>query len=221
MAQLKTLDTAYLKAQDPHQHASLAIAAVAIVDGAVPDFDLLKILLAERIQSIPRCTQLLRTHPADTAREWIDYPGFNLTQHLHRVAIPRPGDDAGLFRAVAHALERPLELDRPLWECWVIEGLKGNRWAILMKIHHCLAEGTSAAQILTRLCDDANTDTFATPTGAKQVSPPARKPSWADTLWRLSEVAGALSGAGLARGVDPVNRPGRHQAALQHRARAD
>jgi diacylglycerol O-acyltransferase len=195
MAQLKTLDTTYLKAQDPYQHASLAIAAVAIVDGAVPDFDLLKILLAERIQSIPHCTQLLRTHPADTAQQWIDYPEFNLTQHLHRVAIPRPGDDAGLFRAVAHALERPLDLERPLWECWVIEGLKGNRWAILMKIHHCLAEGTSAAQILTRLCDDANTDAFATHTGAKQVSSPTRKLSWSGALWRFSEVAGALSGA--------------------------
>lgn len=206
MAQLKTLDTTYLKAQDPHQHASLAIAAVAIVDGAVPDYELLKILLAERIQSIPRCTQLLRTHPADTAQGWIDYPGFNLTQHLHRVTIPRPGHDAGLFRAVAHALERPLDLDRPLWECWVIEGLKGNRWAILMKIHHCLADGTSAAQILTRLCDDANTDTFATHAGAKQVS--SQKPSWSGALWRFSEVAGTLSGAvwpaAWTPSIDPV-----------------
>jgi diacylglycerol O-acyltransferase / wax synthase len=208
MAQLKTLDTTYLKAQDPYQHASLAIAAVAVVDGAVPDYELFKILLAERIQSIPRCTQLLRTHPADTAQQWIDYPEFNLTQHLHRVAIPRPGDDAGLFRAVARALERPLDLERPLWECWVIEGLKGNRWAILMKIHHCLAEGTSAAQILTRLCDGGNTDAFATHTGVKQVSSPTRRPSWSGALWRFSEVAGALSGAvwpaAWTPSIDPV-----------------
>ena len=195
MAQLKALDTTYLKAQDPYQHASLAIAAVAIVDGAVPDFRLLKMLLAERIQSIPRCTQLLRTHPADTAQEWIDHPAFPLTQHLHRVAIPRPGDYAELFRVVAQALERPLDLDRPLWECWVIEGLKGNRWAILMKIHHCLADGTSAAQILARLCDDANSDTFATHIGAKQVPSATGKPSWSGALWRFSEVAGALAGA--------------------------
>ena len=195
MAHLKTLDTTYLTAQDPHQHASLAIAAVAIVDGAVPDYELLKILLAERIQSITRCTQLLRTHPSDAAQEWIDDPGFDLTQHLHRVAIPRPGDDGELFRAVAYALERPLDLDRPLWECWVIEGLKGNRWAILMKIHHCLADGISAARILTRLCDDADTDAFATHVDAKQVSPPAAKPSWSGALWRFSEVAGTLAGA--------------------------
>jgi diacylglycerol O-acyltransferase / wax synthase len=195
MAQLKALDTTHLKAQDPYQHASLAIAAVAVVDGAVPDYELLKVLLAERIQSIPHCTQLLRTHPADTAQEWIDHPAFDLAQHLHRVAIPRPGDDAELFGAVAQALERPLDLDRPLWECWVIEGLKGNRWAILIKIHHCLADGTSAAQILARLCDDANGDTFATQIGAKQVPSTTGKPSWSGALWRFSELAGAVAGA--------------------------
>jgi diacylglycerol O-acyltransferase len=195
MAQLKTLDTTYLKAQDPDQHASLAIAAVAIVDGAVPDYKLLKTFLAERIHSIPRCTQLLRTHPSESAQDWIDYPEFDLAHHVHRVAIPQPGDDAELFRAVAHALERPLDLDRPLWECWVIEGLKDNQWAILMKIHHCLADGISAAHILTRLCDDADTATFADHVGPQQVTPPlTEKPSWADTLWRASWRASQIAG---------------------------
>jgi len=52
--------------------------------------------------------QLLRTHPADTAQEWIDYPGFNLTQHLHRVAIARPGGRgptySGNSRAAHHRI---------------------------------------------------------------------------------------------------------------------
>ena len=85
MAQLKTLDAALRKAQDPDQHASLAISAVAIIDGAVPDIDLLKKFLAERIQAIPRCKQVLRTHPFDvTAHEWVDYPEFDVADHLRR-----------------------------------------------------------------------------------------------------------------------------------------
>ena len=56
----QTLDTAFFQAHDPDQHASLAIGAVAIVDGTVPDYERLKSLLAERIQPITRCTQLLR-----------------------------------------------------------------------------------------------------------------------------------------------------------------
>jgi diacylglycerol O-acyltransferase / wax synthase len=193
MAQVKTLDTAFLKVQDPDQHASLAIGAVAIVDGAIPDYELLEKLLAERIQSIPRCTQLLRTQKFN--QEWVDYPEFDLTNHVRRVAIPRPGDETELSRAIARALERPLDLDRPLWECWVIEGLKGNRWAILMKIHHCLADRHSAAHLLTRLCDDADSDTFVNHAGTKQVSlQQAPKPGWADALERAAALAGTLVG---------------------------
>lgn len=190
----QTLDTAFLKAHDPDQHASLAIGAVAIVDGAAPDYQRLKNLLAERIRPIARCTQLLRAHPL--SQEWIDCPDFDLTHHLRRVAIPRPGDEAELSRAIAYALERPLDLNRPPWECWVIEGLQGNRWAILMKTHHGLLDGNSAARLITRLCDDADADIFANSAAGKQVSPPpVGKPGWVDALWRASSIAGNLTGA--------------------------
>ncbi|OBF06817.1 diacylglycerol O-acyltransferase [Mycobacterium sp. ACS4054] len=197
MAQVRSPDAAFFNAHDADQHAGLAIGAVAIVDGAAPDYRRLEALLAERIRSIPRCTQVLPAHPAH--QDWIDCGEFDLAQHVHRVAIPRPGDDTELSRAIALALERPLDLDRPPWECWMIEGLKGNRWAILMKIHHRLLNGKSPAHLLSRLCDDADDATFAEPPGAKQVSrPPVRRPGWADTLWRASwATTGAVVGAVL------------------------
>jgi Wax ester synthase-like Acyl-CoA acyltransferase domain/WS/DGAT C-terminal domain len=201
MAQAKALDTAYLKAQDPEQHASLAIGAVAIVDGPAPDPNLLKALLAERLRSVPRCTQLLRAQNF----EWIDCPEFDVADHVRRVAIPRPGDDTQLSQAIAFALERPLDLNRPPWECWVIEGLTGNRWAILMKTHHDVAD---AAHLLTRLCDDAGAGTFASDVGAEQVSPVPR-PGWADALGRAAALAGTLVGAmwpAERLPVDPVMR---------------
>src|ERR1700758_1768571 len=151
-------------AEDSDRNVSLAIGGIAIIDGSVPDFEEFKGVLAERIQTIPRCTQMLRTQPFDIgAPQWVDDPGFDLSRHVRRVALPRPGDDAELYRVVADVLERRLDRDRPLWECWVIEGLKGNRWAILMKIHHCVADGISATRILSRLCDDINGDPFDRP----------------------------------------------------------
>jgi hypothetical protein len=207
MAQLTALDAGFLKAQDPDRQTSLALAAVAIIDGTVPDYDLLKTMLAERIKAIPRCTQVLRTHPFDVdAQEWTDYPEFDLTHHVRRVALPRPGDDGELFRAITHALERPLDLDRPLWECWVIEGLKHNQWAILMKVHHCMADGISAAHILTRLCDDADSDTFANQVGVKQVSEShSETRNWADSLLRVSaDTVAAILGGGRTSPVRPA-----------------
>jgi diacylglycerol O-acyltransferase len=206
MPQLTTLDAGFRTPGVPDRQASLAIGAVAIVDGALPDYELLKRVLAERIQSIPRCTQVLRVHPFNGVQQWIDDPGFDLRHHVRRVAIPRPGDDAELSRAIAHALERPLDLDCPLWQCWVIEGLKGNQWAILMKIHHYLADGISAAQLLTRLCDEADSDVFANHVGAKQVPPShVQRQSWADAIWRASAVAGTVTSS-LAAAIWPAMR---------------
>lgn len=194
MEQLTTLDASFLKAEDSDQHVSLAIGAVAIIDGSAPDHGQFKRLLAERIQAIPRCTQVLRTHPFDLAApEWVDDSGFDLSRHVKRVALPRPGDDAELFRVVADVLERRLDRDRPLWECWVIEGLQDNRWAVLVKIHHCVADGISATHILSRLCDAQGGDMLAKHGKINRTSkPPAlRQPfldgnplKWAEDLWR-------------------------------------
>lgn len=90
--------------------------------------------------------------------------------------MPRPGDDTELFGVVADVLERRLHRDRPLWECWVVEGLKGNRWAMLMKIHHCMADGISAIRILSRLCDDIEGDAFARPVAKRSTRRPHLKP---------------------------------------------
>jgi diacylglycerol O-acyltransferase / wax synthase len=193
MVQLTTaLDTGFRTAADPDRQASMATGAVAIVGGAAPNLERLKALLAERIQSIPRCTQVLRTHPLRGTQQWIDDPGFDLSHHLRRVAVPRPGDEADLSRAIAYALERPLELDRPLWECWLIEGLKG-KWAILIKVHHYLADAIPAAHLLTRLCDDPDNEMFANHPEPEPDSIQDQKSGWADTLLRASAVAGTVT----------------------------
>ncbi|CAM3174056.1 DUF1298 domain-containing protein [Mycobacterium intermedium] len=178
MGQLTSLDTTFFRASEPDQDASMSIGAVAIMDGPLPHFDQFKSFLAQRIQDVPRCMQVLRTG-------WTADPEFDLTQHIQRVALPQPGDDGELFQVIAHALERPVALNRPPWECWIIEGLQDDRWAILMKIHHCMADEISPAHLLTRLCDDADTDAdmFATDVAVKSGSPSQPPPrSWAETV---------------------------------------
>lgn len=203
----QTVDTAFLRAHDPEQHASLTVGAVAIVNGAMPEFGRLTRLLAERVRQTPRCTQVLRCSAA--GQEWLADPDFDLARHVHRAAIPRPGDEAELSGAIARACERPLDPHRPPWECWIIEGLRGNRWAILMKTHHGLLGGNSAAQLLTRLCDDTDGDVFATDAAPQRPSPSSPERSgWVGALWRATSAAntvtdGVLGGflGGFARGM--------------------
>ena len=196
MEQLTTLDAGFLEAEDSDRHVSLAIGGLAVVDGPAPDYDMLVATLGERVPSIPRFTQVLHTHLFDlSAPEWVDDARFDSAHHVHRRALSQPGDDAALFRLVAEIMERRLDRDRPLWECWIIEGLAEGRWAMLTKLHHCIADGISATHVLTGICDGTDGSTFADRIrGAKESKPQAIRPSrlglnplnWIGGMWRLS-----------------------------------
>ena len=212
MTQLTTLDAGFLKAEDSDRHVSLAIGAVAIIKGPPPPWEQLQAVLLERIREIPRCTQVLRTHPFDIeAPQWINDPHFDIAHHVRRIALPRPGSDTELFNAVAHAVERRLDRDRPLWEFWVIEGVQGNRWAIVMKIHHCMVDGVSGTQILAKLCDDPRPETTVKATArtaasakivALHAAPPAalhRAPfNLVNAVWRTSGVVTHVAARAIA-----------------------
>lgn len=163
MEQLTALDAGFLEVEDSDPHVSLAIGSVSIIEGPVPSYDEFVSAVAERALTIPRCRQVLRTHQFDLRPpQWVDDPQFNISRHLHRVALPYPGGDAEIFEMVATLMERRLDRERPLWDCWIIEGLSDNRWAVLTKIHHCVADGIATTQMMAKFSDDGDGGTFAT-----------------------------------------------------------
>lgn len=175
MERLSPLDAGFLEVEDSNPHVSLAVGGVSILEGPAPDDGDLVAMLAERVSSIPRCRQVLRTYPLDLQPpEWVDDPAFDIAHHVRRVALPQPGGDAELFEAVATVMEHRLEREHPLWECWIIEGLSGDRWAMLTKLHHCIADGIAITRLLGKFSDDGGGETFATDVGA------GRKPPRAD-----------------------------------------
>ncbi|AWT56083.1 WS/DGAT/MGAT family O-acyltransferase [Mycolicibacterium smegmatis] len=202
--QLSVLDAGFLEAEDSDPNVSLAIGAVAVMAGPMPDFETLKATLAERILSVPRLRQVLHTRPLDLgAPEWVDDPHLDITRHIRRAALPRPGDDAALHDWVAEVMERRLDRDHPLWQCWVADGLPANRWTILIKIHHCVADGVAAAHLLTRLCDDSPEPSVphAPPPAPRQAPFSLNPVDWVTGAWRtaldVTGIAGkVLHGAG-------------------------
>lgn len=163
MEQLTALDAGFLEAEDVDPHVSLAVGAVSILEGPAASYDEFVSALADRIPSIPRFRQVLRTHPLDLRPpEWVDDPHFDISRHVHRLALPHPGGDTELFEVIATVMERRLDRERPLWDCWIIEGLSDDRWAVLTKIHHCIADGIAAIQLMARFSDDGNGGSFAT-----------------------------------------------------------
>ncbi|QUR66747.1 WS/DGAT/MGAT family O-acyltransferase [Mycobacterium spongiae] len=174
MSHLSTLDAGFLQAEDADRHVSLAIGGLAVIQGPTPDYDAVLSSLAGRIRGCPRFGQRLLLHPLDLgAPEWVDDPDFDLGRHIRRTALPRPGDDHELFGLIADLMSRRLDRDRPLWEIWVIEGLAEGKWAILTKLHHCMADGIAATHVLAGLSDSGISESFATdlhPSGPESAS---------------------------------------------------
>ncbi len=210
MEHLTALDASFLEVEDSDPHVNLAIASVSIVAGPVPQYDELVAAFAERVRAIPRCTQVLHTHPLDLGSpEWVGDAHFDISHHVHRVALPEPGDDAELFKMIATVMQPRLDRERPLWECWIIEGLTDNRWAILMKLHHCIADGIATTQMLAKLSDSGVGDTFAksiraakeSDNPALRLQPISMNPlTWFGGMWRTA-VAGANVAEHAAMGV--------------------
>jgi diacylglycerol O-acyltransferase / wax synthase len=203
MEHLTALDASFLEVEDSDPHVNLAIAGVSVVAGPVPPYHELVAAFAERVKEIPRCRQVLHTHPLDLGPpEWVEAAHFDISHHLHRAALPEPGDDAQLFELIATIMQHRLDREHPLWECWIIEGLSDNRWAILMKLHHCIADGIATTQMLAKLSDSASGDTFAKNIRAAKESdrPALRLPpislnpiTWLGGVWRTAMAAASAA----------------------------
>lgn len=206
---LTALDAGFLQTEDSDSHASLAVAALAVLDGPAPAFAELTAVLDERTARIARCRQVLHTEPLDLAApQWVAATTFDITHHVRRLAVAAPGDDASVHRAVADVMERRLDRSRPLWECWVLEGLAGGRWAILIKLHHCIADGVAATAMLDAICDDAPVTSGVEIPGVVSQSGPrlfvGRNPINAGAeVWRLMRST-VRTGARVAMGAAQI-----------------
>ena len=120
------------------------------------DYDQLVTLISRRIAFVPRYRQRVREVPGRLANPvWVDDEDFDVTYHVRRSALPRPGSDEQLEELVARILPRPLDRARPLWEVYLVEGLAEDRFALITKTHHALVDGVNAVDISHVILDGA------------------------------------------------------------------
>ena len=152
---LSSLDASFLYLETPAMH--MHVAGVSIfaprADGPLTYEDVARVAAA-RLHLAPRLRQRVLRVPGNLARPlWVDDERFDLDFHLRRAAIPSPGGRLQLERAIGRVLSRPLDRAKPLWELYVFEGLTDDRAAVLLKMHHALADGISGMLIASALFD--------------------------------------------------------------------
>jgi len=156
MDRLNSLDAVFIDAEDEDPHTSMAIASIAVFEGPPPSQEEFLTFLAGRLPLVPIYRRKLRTVPFRLGRPvWVDDPDFDLRYHVRRTALPAPGGDVQLADLMARVMSQRLDRDRPLWEYWVIEGLAGDRWALISKVHHCMVDGVSGTDLYRVVFDDS------------------------------------------------------------------
>jgi diacylglycerol O-acyltransferase len=152
---LSSLDASflYLETSAMHMHVAGVSVFAPRADGPLT-YDDVEAVVRGRIHLAPRLRQRVVPVPFGLDRPlWADDPRFDLDFHLRRSALPSPGGSFQLERAVGRVLSRPLDRTKPLWELYVFEGLASDRTAVLLKMHHALADGISGMLIASALFD--------------------------------------------------------------------
>ena len=172
---LRPLDSSFLHVEDGVTH--MHIGASAIFEGPPPRYEDVVALIGARLPVLRRYRQRIRVLPAQLGRPvWVDDSRFNLACHVRHAALPPPGGEEELRRLMGELMEVELDRRRPLWGMWVVDGLEDDRWALIFKVHHCMADGMSGTDLLTKLLD---LDRGPTPLAPPEAWRPESEPSGA------------------------------------------
>ena len=153
-SRMSALDASFLFMEDAStpMHAGGVAIFTPPADGF--DHERLVRLIRQRIPFVPRYRQRIREVPFGLARPvWVDDERFDVTYHVRRSALPRPGSREQLNELVARLMTRPLDRNRPLWEMYLVEGLADGNFAIVSKSHQSLVDGLSAVDIAQVMLD--------------------------------------------------------------------
>jgi WS/DGAT/MGAT family acyltransferase len=120
------------------------------------DFDKAREEIIARIDQIPQFRWKMHEIPLDLDLPyWVEDDTFSYDHHIRRIGVPSPGDLQALSSVAGHLFSKHMDRSKPLWEAWFIDGLADNRFAVMLKLHHCMMDGQGAVKLLEILCDQA------------------------------------------------------------------
>ena len=191
MRQLSAHDAGFLYADTSHANSNVTLIQIydqSTAPGGKVRFKSILAHIESRLSGLPIFRSKLQRVPLDLDHPyWVDDPNFDLEYHVRHIALPKPGDWRQFCIQASRIHARPLDLNRPLWEIYVVEGLDSllelpaGSFALLTKIHHAAVDAEGGSRIAMLLHD-------ITPQAPKPVPPkpwfPQRAPGPVSLLLR-------------------------------------
>ena len=152
MDRMSALDSSFFFAES--ENTPMHVGSVAVFEGPAPTYGDMVRLLLSKLPLVPRYRQRVKPVPMQLGRPvWVDDPHFQILYHVRHTAVPGPGSDEQLRNLAGRVLGQRLDMAKPLWELWLVEGLADNRWAIISKVHHCMVDGVAGTDLMQLMFD--------------------------------------------------------------------
>ena len=150
-AYLSPVDTAWLRMEHP---TNLMMITGFFIFDAPLDFERVKSTIEQRLLRFERFRQrIVQPNLSFLRPYWEDDPHFDINAHLHRIALPAPGDQTALQELVNDFMSTPLDFSKPLWHMHLVENY-GDGCALLCRLHHSIGDGVALMRVLLNMTDD-------------------------------------------------------------------
>jgi diacylglycerol O-acyltransferase len=165
---LSGIDAAFLYLE--RKEIPLHIAGVGLFEEPVPFGEFVE-NIDSKLHLLPRYQQIVVSPPFDLGYPtWEPDPNFDIQRHIFHVEVDPPGGEAELSALAGRILSRVMDRSKPLWEIYVVDGLRDGRGAMLVRVHHALADGVAGASLLKIMLDP-------TPSGSHAIRKPRSRPA--------------------------------------------
>ena len=149
---LSGMDLSFLAMEDGRAHMHVALVSIfdarpLQLDNGSIDFERILSFIEAELHKVPRLRQKLAWVPGIGQPVWVDDEDFNLRFHVRHTALPPPGDMRQLKRLAGRIMSQELDRGKPMWEHWFVDCIEGDRFALISKVHHCMADGVSGLAV--------------------------------------------------------------------------
>jgi diacylglycerol O-acyltransferase / wax synthase len=147
---LSWADTVFLHLE--REGMPLNVASVCVLEGEIPFATYLR-FVESKLPLIPRYLKRVVSPAFGLGLPSWEYdPTFNIHNHVRELRLQR-GTDAELKAVAGKILSKVMDRQHPLWDLTLIHGLKGNRTGLIIRLHHCLADGIAGVGVMNVLFD--------------------------------------------------------------------
>jgi diacylglycerol O-acyltransferase len=149
--QLTSVDASFLYFEK--KEAPMHIGSVSVFEGEIP-FDAFVNNLVSKLHLLPRYQQKVVPDPFMLGHPtWEFDPDFDITKHVFKVQIDSPGSEQELIELAGRIFTPMMDRKKPLWDIFLVYGLKGKRSAMIARVHHAMVDGVSGVDLLKVVLD--------------------------------------------------------------------